>query len=134
MNNPNVLVVEESKEDVKKMKEAFEKKEKRLEKLGKLGETLTKGSTPLLIGSLLSPFDFEGPVIEIVTGITLLAGVIMKNVSINGLEKMEAIRTNGTNKSKVHLEVEDSKRIIDTCSELLNNVSHKKSKAKSSMM
>ena len=93
---PQTVVVTENKEDIKKMQDELSKKEKKYLSLYKTGEVISSVSTPILIGSLLSPLDIEGPVVEIVSGVTLAVGAILKTVAKNELEEIKVIRTNGT--------------------------------------
>ena len=85
-NNPEVIVIKEKRENVDKMKQELAKKEKQYTTLKNVGEALSAFGTPVLIGSLLSPFDFDGPIIEIVSGVVLIAGTIMKKVAQNELD------------------------------------------------
>ena len=57
-NNPEVIVIKEKRENVDKMKQELAKKEKQYTTLKNVGEALSAFGTPVLIGSLLSPFDF----------------------------------------------------------------------------
>lgn len=93
---PQTVVVTENKEDIKKMQDELSKKEKKYLSLYKTGEVISSVSTPIFIGSLLSPLDIEGPVVEIVSGVTLAVGAILKTVAKNELEEIKVIRTNGT--------------------------------------
>ena len=90
---PNTLVIKENKNTINDMKAKAAKKEQFYSKIYKIGKDL---STPILIGSLLSPFDFEGPLIEIVSAVTLGVGLIMKSVGKTGLEESKAVLTNGS--------------------------------------
>lgn len=93
---PNTLVIKENKNTINDMKAKAAKKEQFYSKIYKVGKNLSSASTPILIGSLLSPFDFEGPLIEIVSAVTLGIGLIMKSVGKTGLEESKAILTNGS--------------------------------------
>ena len=93
---PNTLVIKENKNTINDMKAKAAKKEQFYSKIYKIGKDLSSTSTPILIGSLLSPFDFEGPLIEIVSAVTLGIGLIMKSVGKTGLEESKAILTNGS--------------------------------------
>ena len=70
-------------------KEKNEELKKKWSKINKVSETLTSISSSGFIISLLSPFDFEGPVIEIVTAATAAVGFILKKVSESKLDKLE---------------------------------------------
>ena len=70
-------------------KEKNEELKKKWSKVNKVSETLTSISSSGFIISLLSPFDFEGPVIEIVTAAVAAVGFILKKVSESKLDKLE---------------------------------------------
>ena len=70
-------------------KEKNEELKKKWSKVNKVSETLTSISSSGFIISLLSPFDFEGPVIEIVTAAVAAVGFILKKVSESKLNKLE---------------------------------------------
>ena len=89
-------VIKENKNTINDMKAKAAKKEQFYSKIYKIGKDLSSTSTPILIGSLLSPFDFEGPLIEIVSAVTLGVGLIMKSVGKTGLEESKAVLTNGS--------------------------------------
>ena len=106
--NPEVLGVSEKRSDVEKMKEALAKKEKRCRIINKVGTVLTTIGSPVLVGSLISPFDFEGPVVEIISGIVLVAGTLMKKFSGDELEEIEAIKSSGEyHYQKVSTKIDD---------------------------
>ena len=92
---PDVVVVSESRSDAEKMKEALARKEKTCRTINKVGVVLTTIGSPTLVASLVSPFDFDGPIIEIVSGIVLIIGTLMKKFSGDELEEIEAIKTQG---------------------------------------
>ena len=92
---PDVMAVSESRSDVEKMKEKLARKEKTCRTINKVGTVLTTIGSPALVASLISPFDFEGPVVEIISGIVLVAGTLMKKFSGDELEEIEAIKTQG---------------------------------------
>ena len=89
---PDVIAVNEKRSDVEKMKEKLAKKEKTCRTINKVGTVLTTIGSPSLVASLISPFDFEGPVVEIISGIVLVAGTLMKKFSGDELEEIEAIK------------------------------------------
>ena len=65
------------------------------------------------IGSVLSPFDFEGPIIEILTGILALIGLILKKVGENNLEDLQGTDASWSDKDKEELNA-IKKNIEDT--------------------
>lgn len=133
---PETLVINESKEDVSKMKEALAAKEKFYIKLNKVGNSLTTLSQPVFIASILSPFDFEGPLIEIISAVTLGIGALTKVIAKGKLENIEAIRTNGTaNYTKVSFKVdaaseEDMKTALNRIMEARKEIKKTKSSRK----
>ena len=121
MNNdlPEALVISESKENTEKIKSALEKKEEFYVKLNKTGNVLTTVGKPVLIGSLLSPFDFEGPIIEIASALTLSIGIIIKAIAKNELKEINAIKTNGEKYQDVEYDIDEKvekeiQEILDT--------------------
>ena len=69
--------------------EKNEELKKKWSKVNEVSKTLTSISSSGFIVSLLSPFDFEGPVIEIVTAAVAAVGFILKKVSESKLDKLE---------------------------------------------
>lgn len=70
--------------------------QKKIEKLKKKWTTINNVSTAVssiagsgFIVSLLSPFDFDGPIIEIVTAVTALVGFLGKMISKYILEQLK---------------------------------------------
>jgi hypothetical protein len=92
---PDGIYLYESREDVNKMKEELQKKEKTFTTMNKVGNLLTQIGSPVFVGSLVSPFDIEGPTIEIISAVVLVVGTLMKKISLDELEKLEAIKNNG---------------------------------------
>ena len=114
---PDGIYLYESRDSVEKMKEELAKKEKNFQTMQKIGNVLTQIGSPVLVGSLVSPFDIEGPTVEIISGVVLVVGTIMKKVSKDELEKLEAIKTNGEyHSSKIthNVDDEDLKNIRET--------------------
>ncbi|MBR6137327.1 MAG: hypothetical protein IKQ06_04150 [Bacilli bacterium] len=71
------------------MDQETKKQIKRWRNLKLVGDILTGVGGTGFIGSVLSPFDFEGPIIEIMTGTIALGGLIMKKVSKNNIEELQ---------------------------------------------
>ncbi len=114
---PDTLMVSENRSDVEKMKEALQKKEKTCRTINKVGTVLTTIGSPVLVGSLVSPFDIEGPLVEIISGIVLVIGTLMKKFSADELEEIEAIKNNGEyhyQKVSSHIDDEDMQNIRET--------------------
>lgn len=127
--NPEVLGVSEKRSDVEKMKEALAKKEKRCRTINKVGTVLTTIGSPVLVGSLISPFDFEGPVVEIISGIVLVAGTLMKKFSGDELEEIEAIKSSGEyhyQKVSTKIDDQDLKNIQITFDKLKEKAENKR--------
>ena len=89
---PDGIYLYESRDSVEKMKEELAKKEKNFQTMQKIGNVLTQIGSPVLVGSLVSPFDIEGPTVEIISGVVLVVGTIMKKVSKDELEKLEVTK------------------------------------------
>ena len=127
MNNdlPEALVISESKENTEKIKSALEKKEEFYVKLNKTGNVLTTVGKPVLIGSLLSHFDFEGPIIEIASALTLSIGIIIKAIAKNELKEIKAIKTNGEKYQDVEYDIDE--KVEKEIQEILDTINKRKS-------
>ena len=97
---PNAVVVTEKKENVKTMKEKAQTSKTVFECIYEAGNGITKVGSKALIISLFSPFDFEGPVIEIVSAVTTGIGLLAKIVGKTGIKISNRILTNGSDKSE----------------------------------
>lgn len=80
--NSGVIVIDSSKEKNEKLK-------KRWTTVNEISNVLTGISTSGFVVSLLSPFEFEGPIVEIVTAVLAGVGFIMKKVSESKLKKLD---------------------------------------------
>ena len=127
MNNdlPEALVISESKENTEKIKSALEKKEEFYVKLNKTGNVLTTVGKPVFIGSLLSPFDFEGPIIEIASAVTLSIGIIIKAIAKNELKEIKANKTNGEKYQDVEYDIDE--KVEKEIQEILDTINKRKS-------
>ncbi len=103
---PDTLVVTEKKETVKTMKEKAQTSKTVFECIYEAGDGITKFGSKALIISLLSPFDFEGPVIEIICAVATGIGLLSKLVGKTGSRISDKILTNGNDK------VEEVKEVI----------------------
>ena len=113
---PNAVVVTEKKENVKTMKEKAQTSKTVFECIYEAGNGITKVGSKALIISLFSPFDFEGPVIEIVSAVTTGIGLLAKIVGKTGIKISNRILTNGSDKSEEISDVitkEDENKISD---------------------
>ena len=54
-----------------------------------IGDGILKFGSVGFIGSVLSPFDFEGPIIELITAIVAIVGFILKKTGESHLEDIE---------------------------------------------
>lgn len=127
MNNdlPETLVISESKGNTEKIKSVLEKREEFYVKLNKTGNVLTTVGKPVLIGSLLSPFDFEGPIIEIASALTLSIGIIIKAIAKNELKEIKAIKTNGERCQDVEYDIDE--KVEKEIQEILDTINKRKS-------
>lgn len=127
MNNdlPETLVISESKGNTEKIKSVLEKREEFYVKLNKTGNVLTTVGKPVLIGSLLSPFDFEGPIIEITSAVTLSIGIIIKAIAKNELKEINAIKTNGERCQDVEYDIDE--KVEKEIQEILDTINKRKS-------
>ena len=69
-------------------KEELEKQKKKWEKVREIGNTAFKISSSGFIITMLSPFDFEGPVAEILTAVGAAGGFIAKKVADSKLKEL----------------------------------------------
>ena len=80
--NSGVVVIDSSKEKNEKLK-------KKWSTINEISSGLTNISTSGFIVSLLSPFEFDGPIIEIVTAVLAALGFVMKKISESKLKKID---------------------------------------------
>ena len=64
------------------------------------------------IGSVLSPFDFEGPIVEILTGMIAIIGIVLKKVGESRLADLHGVETTNW-KADDKKELEDIKKNIE---------------------
>ncbi len=81
-----------TKEEIKKWK-----------RIRNIGDGILKFGGAGFIGSVLSPFDFEGPIIELVTGIVAIIGFILKKTGESHLEDIEGVSSEWNEKDKKEL-------------------------------
>jgi len=116
MNNDNdigVIIIDSDKEKINKLKEKWQKVKTN-------GEILEKISTSGFVVSILSPFDFEGPITEIVTAIIAIIGFIIKRKALNELGKID---------SSIYDEIDETdKKALMHTTDNINKVISKKSK------
>ena len=82
MNSSNGVIVLDS------TKEKNEELIKKWSKINKKSNEITSLASSGFIVSLLSPFDFEGPTLEIITAVVAAVGFIMKKTSEYKLNKL----------------------------------------------
>ena len=99
------IVIDSTKEKNEELKQKWSK-------INKLSGTLTLISSNGFIISLLSPFDFDGPVIEIVTAAVAAVGFILKKVSESKLDKLEDNILDNTDKDTLLTISENLGKII----------------------
>ena len=119
----------ETRDNVDKMKEELKKKEKTFTTVNKVGNLLTQIGSPVFVGSLVSPFDIEGPIVEIISGIVLVIGTLMKKISADELEKLEAIKNNGelhSTKITSNFDKEDIDNIRKTIEQIMVKAENKR--------
>ena len=69
--NTGAIIVDSNKEEIEKLREKWVS-------INKVSTTVSSLATSGFKVSLLSPFDFEGPVIEIVTAVVAAVGFVGK--------------------------------------------------------
>ena len=82
MKNNTGIIIDSTPEEIEKLT-------KKWKKTKRLGERLLKIGRNGFIVTLLSPFDFEGPVAEIVTATVAAVGYGMKEAAEYQLENIE---------------------------------------------
>lgn len=107
LNKDDVVCFTEKKENVNKIAKSFDGQKKIYRTMGNIGGVLTSYAGPVFIGSLLCPFDIEGPVIEIISGVAFAIGKIMKSIAIN---KMEEIKIRQTEEDYYNFDYDNSDR------------------------
>jgi len=80
--NSGAIVIDSDKEKVEMLK-------KRWSNVNKVSSTMTSLASSGFVISLLSPFEFDGPVVEIVTAVVAAVGFVMKKVSEVKLNKLD---------------------------------------------
>ena len=81
-----------------------------------IGDGILGFGTAGFVGSVLSPFDFEGPVVEIVTGVLAVGGFILKKVGEGHLEDIEGTTASWNDNDRRDLD-QIKKNIEDTTKE-----------------
>ena len=69
-----------------------------------IGDGILKFGSAGFIGSVLSPFDFEGPIVEIVTAIVAIVGFILKKTGESHLEELEGTSSSWNENDKKELD------------------------------
>ena len=106
------IVIDSTEEKNAKLREKWSK-------INNVSSKLTTLSTSGFIISLLSPFDFEGPVAEIVTAVVAAVGFVMKKVSEHKLDKL------GVSKGEF-LDTEDKDALLTVTGNIGNAISKKR--------
>lgn len=82
MNKDKGIVLESSKEEISELTKKWQRRKR-------LGERLLKLGRNGFIVTVLSPFDFEGPVAEILTATIATVGYGLKEVSEYNLDNIQ---------------------------------------------
>ena len=82
MSKTSAVVLDSNKEEINKLSQKWQDKKR-------LGERLMKIGGSGFVVTLLSPFDFEGPVAEIATAVIAGVGYGMKEIAEYKLEGLE---------------------------------------------
>lgn len=83
MNNTKGVVIDSSKQEIDDLKKKWERKKR-------LGDRLLKVGGSGFVVTLLSPFDFEGPVAEIISATIAVAGYSLKQTAEYKIDNIEA--------------------------------------------
>ena len=78
-NNTGAIIIDSNKEELAKLT-------KKWKKIQRTGKTLYRLGTSGFVLTLLSPFDIEGPVAEVVASVVAVVGFSMKTIAKNKLE------------------------------------------------
>ena len=101
-----VIIIDSSKEEIERIKTKWQKTEN-------FGKVLSSVATPTLIITLLSPFDFEGPIAEIVSAVALATGFTLKKVANGKLKELELKKDETLIKNEEKLSDGDKNTIKD---------------------
>lgn len=82
MNKPVGVVISSNKEEIDELKKKWERKKR-------LGQRLFKIGSSGFVVTILSPFDFEGPVAEIISASIAFAGFGLKQTAEYKIENLE---------------------------------------------
>ena len=82
MSRTSAVVLDSNKEEIARLTKKWQDKKR-------LGERLLKIGSSGFVVTLLSPFDFEGPVAEIATAVIAGVGFSMKEIAEYKLEGLE---------------------------------------------
>ena len=109
-----IIVIDSTKEKNEKLKNKWSK-------INKKANELTSLASSGFIISMLSPFDFDGPIIEVVTAAVAAVGFVMKKVSENQLDKL------ANNSSKL-IDDNDKENLLNIFGNLGNAYKSKKNR------
>ena len=83
------IVLESNQEEIDKLT-------KKWEKVRDVGDRAFKISSSGFIITVLSPFDFEGPVAEIITAVAAVGGFVTKKIAESKLEELKGEKNTWT--------------------------------------
>ena len=81
MSKP-AIIIDSDKEEIAQLMNKWKK-------VKNVGDGILSFGSAGFVGSVLSPFDFEGPVVEIVTAVITVCGFIVKKIGENKIEELE---------------------------------------------
>lgn len=82
MSSKRVVIAESNEQEIINLTKKWQKNKR-------IGNRLLKIGGSSFVVTLLSPFDFEGPIAEIITAIITAAGFILKEIAEYKLENLE---------------------------------------------
>lgn len=108
--------------------EKIEKLKKRWTTVNNVSTAITNVAGTGFVASMLSPFDFDGPVVEIVTAVTALVGFLGKMISKYRLEQLKD-KEDLRNLATQNIDEEDKKTLL-TIAENVKGAMDKQNAAK----
>ena len=106
----------------------IEKLKKKWTTINKVSSTISGVASSGFVVSLLSPFDFDGPIVEIVTAVVALVGFLGKMISKYRLEQLKD-KEDSKNLETLNIDEEDKKTLL-TLSENVKSVINEKQNSK----
>ena len=95
MSKP-VIVLDSNQNEIEQLTRKWKK-------VKNIGDGILSFGSAGFVGSVLSPFDFEGPVVEIVTAVVAVAGFIVRKIGENHLADIQGTDVTWSDEDKAEL-------------------------------